>query len=76
MDAQRKVHNCLPGNAFNRMITLGATFSPKTAGSGTTGLNITGVGKGYALTGWECRVWVSGDGNNTFADQACGYLCR
>ena len=68
---------CIAGNAYNRMVSQGATYSPKTRAAPTVGQkNLTGVGKGLPITGWECPSgWVSGDGNSTKANTRCQRTC-
>lgn len=52
--------------SFRRLINNGARFSP--AGPSK--------GKGMAISGWECSVWVAGDGKNKAKNLVCQVGCR
>lgn len=36
----------------------------------------TSKAKGIAITGWECKVWVEGDGSNKAKNTVCNVGCR
>lgn len=52
------------GNAFVRLLDMGATYTP-----------FINNARGFRITGWECKFWVAGDGNNKADNRYCNTWC-
>eukprot|EP00877_Chromochloris_zofingiensis_P000702 jgi/Chrzof1/10632/Cz05g06020.t1 len=60
-----KAWNAAYGNAFVRLLAQGATYTP-----------YINRGKGLTISGWECKNWISRDGENDAANAWCQKNCK